>query len=67
MGTDSGQTNIITVQEDNRLGTTYVDFLAGVKVKLTDRFVLSGAVGVPVTDQGFRPPALGTLALEVSL
>lgn len=54
----------ITAQEDNQLGTTVVDFLGGVKVRLTEQLVASGAVTVPLVDNGFQPPALGTIALE---
>lgn len=54
----------LTAQGDNQLGTTFVDFLGGVKVRLLDQLVASGAVTVPLTDDGFRPDALGTVALE---
>ncbi|MGH7788096.1 MAG: hypothetical protein ACRERC_14585 [Candidatus Binatia bacterium] len=46
------------------LGTNYVDFLAGVKVGLFEGAVLSGSVNVPVTDDGFRAAAIGTVSLE---
>lgn len=57
------------------LGTNYVDFLFGVKVRLSsivtaqavsllENTVLSGAVDVPVVSGGFRPAAIGTVALE---
>jgi hypothetical protein len=46
------------------LGTNYVDYLFGIKVKLLEGTVLSGAVNVPITDAGFQPIAVGTLALE---
>lgn len=58
---------VFTAEEDNQLGTTFVDFLAGAKVRLTDSLVLSGAVAVPLTDDGFRPAALGTIAVEMHL
>lgn len=54
----------ITPVENNRLGDTFVDFLAGVKVKLWGKSVLAGAVRVPVNDEGVRPVAVGTLAVE---
>jgi hypothetical protein len=46
------------------LGTNYIDFLFGVKVRLFEGMVLSGAVNVPITDDGYRPAAVGTLSLE---
>ena len=58
------RTYIITALEDNQLGTSYVDFLFGTRVRLTDRLIASGAVTVPLNDQGFRPAALGTVAVE---
>jgi hypothetical protein len=54
----------INALESNEVGDTFVDFLFGIKVRLTDQAVLSGAVTVPLTDEGFRPAALGTIALE---
>jgi hypothetical protein len=41
-----------------------VAFLGGVKFKLADHWVVSGAVNVPINNQGFRPTAVGTGALE---
>ena len=49
---------------DNKLGTNFVDVLAGLKVKLWQGLVLSGGVTVPVTDDGFRAAAVGTGSLE---
>jgi hypothetical protein len=46
------------------LGTNYVDFLFGVKVKLVKGTVLGGGVNVPVTSDGFRAAAIGTISLE---
>lgn len=60
----NGLPGTVTALGDNRLGNTFVDFVGGLKVRLTDRVVLSGAVTVPVNDEGFRPAAAGTLALE---
>jgi len=56
-----------TALGDTRLGDNFVDFIAGVKVRITERLVASGAVSVPVTDEGFQPAAVGTLALEFYL
>ena len=55
---------LITALGDNQTGTSYVDVLAGVKVRLTDTLVMSGAVNVPVVDAGLQPIAGGTIALE---
>ncbi len=54
----------LTAIGNNQTGTNYVDFLAGAKVRLSDRVILSGAVNVPVTDEGLQPIVGGTLALE---
>lgn len=55
---------VIVAQGDTTVGSNYVDFLFGVKGKLTDSLVLSGAVTVPLNDAGVRPAAAGTVALE---
>lgn len=62
-----GNTQTITALGDNRLGTTLVSFLGGIKVRLTDALVVSGTVSVPVTGTGFEPAAMGTLGLEYYL
>jgi len=54
----------ITALGNNQLGDSFIDFIGGLKVRLGDRWVLSGAVDVPLNNQGFRAAALGTLALE---
>jgi hypothetical protein len=54
----------VTAIGDNQTGTNYVDFLAGAKVRLSEAFILSGGVNVPVTDEGLQPIVGGTLALE---
>jgi hypothetical protein len=51
-------------EESTTLGTSFVDFLGGVKFLVTDWFVLSGSVNVPLNDQGFRADAVGTIAAE---
>lgn len=61
----SGQTIALTALGDTSLGTNYVDFLFGVKYRLLEQTVISGAVNVPINDQGFRPAAAGTVAVEV--
>jgi hypothetical protein len=65
--TDEFPATVLTAQEGNRLGTSFIDFLAGLKMRLSDRLVLGGAVTVPLNDEGFRPDALGTAALEFHL
>jgi hypothetical protein len=54
----------LTSLDDTRLGDTFVDFIGGLKVQVLESAVVSGAVTVPLNGQGFRPAALGTLALE---
>lgn len=54
----------LTAIGDNSLGTTYVNLLAGLKVRVTNATVLGGTVGVPVTSDGFRPDAIATIAFE---
>jgi hypothetical protein len=54
----------VTAVGDNQTGTNYVDFLAGAKVRLSDVIILSGAVNVPVTNEGLQPIVGGTIALE---
>jgi hypothetical protein len=49
---------------ETQLGRNYVDFLFGMKMKLFEGAVLGGAVNVPVTDDGFRAEAIGTVSLE---
>jgi hypothetical protein len=60
-----GQAQTMVALQDNRLGDNFVDFLGGVKLRLTDHAVVGGAVNVPVNDQGFRPTAVGTVAVEL--
>jgi hypothetical protein len=55
---------IYTAVEENTLGTAFVDFRMGLKIFLTDWFVLSGSTSLPMNDEGFRPDALGTIAAE---
>lgn len=64
---DDGRVGIFTARGDNRLGTSFVDFLFGLKFELTEQLLLAGGVTVPLTDEGFRPDATGTIALELRL
>jgi hypothetical protein len=61
-GTTSGT---IQALGDTRLGSNFIDALGGVKFRLNDRSVISGAVNVPLNNEGFRAAALGTVAVEV--
>jgi hypothetical protein len=54
----------LTAVENTRLGSTFVDFLGGVKFRVSENSVIEGAVSVPVTADGVRPEAVGTVALE---
>ena len=54
----------ITALGDNQLGDSFIDFVGGLKLQLVENWFLSGAVDVPLNNEGFRPAALGTLALE---
>jgi len=56
---------IVTPVESNRLGDNFVDFLAGLKIRLGEKSVLFGAVSVPVNEEGVRPAAVGTVAIEI--
>jgi len=62
-----GHTNAITTASSTQLGSSFVDFLGGVKIRLLAQLVMSGAVNVPLNDQGFRPAAAGTVAFEYRL
>lgn len=54
----------LTALGNTRLGNCFLDALAGVKWRLGPRWVLAGAVQVPLTNDGFRPDVVGTLAVE---
>jgi hypothetical protein len=60
-------TPILTSLQDTRLGTSFIDFLGGFKVRLTDSLVLSGSATTPLNNQGFRAAAVGTIAIEAYL
>jgi len=49
---------------DTRLGNNFVDFLAGMKFRVSERSVVSGAVNVPVNNDGLRAAVVGTVAFE---
>jgi hypothetical protein len=50
-----------------RLGTNFVNALFGVKLRIVEGLVIAGAAVVPVTADGIRPDAAGSLAIEVHL
>jgi hypothetical protein len=49
---------------NNKIGDEPIDFLLGVKAKISDRWNLGGTVVVPVSEQGYRPYAAGTISIE---
>jgi hypothetical protein len=53
--------------EQITLGTTFVDFKLGAKLRLTDALSLVGAAVVPLTEDGVQPAAFGTLGIEAYL
>jgi hypothetical protein len=52
---------------DNSVGDLFVDLLLVAKFRLRENLVLSGAVSIPVNDEGFRPAALGSIGIEAQL
>jgi hypothetical protein len=50
--------------DDNTAGTSVVDVLLGMKLRLTDAFVVAGGVSIPVVNPAFQPDVLGTIAGE---
>jgi hypothetical protein len=67
LNASGSQSGTIQALGPTRLGTDFVDFLFGAKVAITERIVLSGAVSVPVSNDGFRPQAAGTVVVESAL
>ena len=65
--TTEGSVGTLTADGDNRLGTTFVDFLFGIKIRLAESLLLAGAVSVPIIDEGLRPAVTGTVAFEAHL
>jgi hypothetical protein len=57
----------VTALADTGIGVDFVDFVGGVKVKVFENLFLNGIVNVPLTDDGFRADAVGTVALEYYL
>ncbi len=56
----------LTALEGTSLGKSFIDLIAGTKVELVDQLLLAGAVTVPLSSDGLRPAAFGTIALEYS-
>jgi len=50
--------------EDNTVGTSVVDLLLGMKLRVTEAFIVAGGVSVPVISPAFQPDVLGTVAVE---
>ena len=50
--------------EDNTAGTSVVDVLLGMKLRVTDAIVVAGGVSIPVVSPAFQPDVLGTIAVE---
>ena len=65
--TASFPSGTLSALDRNRLGTSFIDFLFGIKMRVAEKTVLSGAVNTAVNNEGFRAAAIGTLALEVYL
>jgi hypothetical protein len=53
-----------TRQSDAGIGGSFIDFLAGFKIGILSKTVLSGNVTVPLNGDGFRADVTGTLAIE---
>jgi hypothetical protein len=60
----AGNPGTIQALGETRLGSSFIDALGGVKLRVGDKTVLSGSVNVPLNNEGFRAAAVGTLALE---
>ena len=50
--------------QDNATGTTVVNLLLGIKLRISEDMVIAGGVTVPVVNTDFQPDVLGTIALE---
>jgi murein DD-endopeptidase MepM/ murein hydrolase activator NlpD len=65
-GTDGGtDATAFSALGSTNVGDTFVDFLAGVRVEVTSAMTIAGAVTVPLNDEGVRPEATGTIAVEL--
>jgi hypothetical protein len=60
----SDATPILTAQGDTELGTSFIDFLAGFKIRVWEEVFLTGAVTTPLTNDGFRADATGTVGVQ---
>jgi hypothetical protein len=49
---------------DTNVGSNFIDVLAGVKFQIAENTFVSGALNIPVNDDGVRPDAVGTVAVE---
>jgi hypothetical protein len=50
--------------EDNTVGTSVVDLLLGMKLRVTEAFIVAAGVSIPVISPAFQPDVLGTIAVE---
>lgn len=55
---------VISTSANTSIGRNLVDFIGGFKARLNDAWFVAGTVNVPVTQDGFRPAAAGTLSIE---
>lgn len=53
-----------TRQGSAGIGSSFIDFIGGFKIRILDKTVLGGSVNVPLNDDGFRANAVGTVAIE---
>lgn len=53
-----------TRQGSAGVGSSFVDFIGGFKVRILEKTVLGGSVNVPLNHEGFRAEAVGTVAVE---
>jgi hypothetical protein len=53
-----------TRQQSAGIGASFVDLLAGAKFRVLEKTVLSGSLSVPLNNDGLRPDAVGTVAVE---
>lgn len=62
-----GQLESISAIEGTRLGSNFVDFLAGMKLRLDDFIAFGASMNVPINNDGLRADIVGTVALEFYL
>ena len=50
--------------EDNAVGTSVVDLLFGIKLRVIDTTIIAAGVSVPVINPAFQPDGIGSVAIE---